>query len=287
MKYAIKFYRGCRVLDKADEIIIKYDYIEPDLVRFVTTRPENQRIIVNIINLPPEQEQESLAIFQAAQREHKNIAILCSFSQNIIVDLDLLNLPYFFAEWAKNFDDLAGMLRFHISDIYISGELGFYLDKVSKICKEQNIKVRVCPNMAQTSSEFDFLTENIKKFFIRPDDVEFYEQYIDVFEFMGSLMQQPVYYDIYRDGRWLGDLNEIIINLNQSVHDMAVLPSFRTRATCGKRCAFGSCDLCSRVVDVSKSILDKGLAIKRDKRTYDVNSTEELSADTDFTKEIE
>lgn len=281
MKYAIRFYRGCRILNKADEIIIKYESTEPDLVRYVGSLPQEQRLIVNITNLPIEQEENSLKIFEVAYKEHKNFAILCSFKQHILVDLDLLNIPYFFIEQASTFDEFVGMLNFKVKDIYITNELGFYLDKVSKICKDKDIQVRVRPNMAQSSSVFE--TESVKKFFIRPEDTEFYEQYVDVFEFTGELTQQPVYYEIYRDGRWLGDLNEIIIGLTQSINDMAILPVFHNRASCEKRCSFGKCDLCSRVVEVSKDIENKGLAIKREKRKY---AGDEVSGDEDFAKEI-
>ena len=282
MKYAIKFYRGCRVLDKADEIIIKYDYTEPDLVRYAETIPERQRLIVNITDLPADQEEGSLAILDAARRAHKNFAVLCSYEQHILVDLDLSNIPYFFIERATTFDDFAGMIKYRIKDIYIANELGFFLDKISKICKEQHIQVRVNPNAVQTSSYFS--TEGVKQFFIRPDDTEFYEQYVDVFEFAGELTQQPVYYEIYRDGRWLGDLDEIIIGLSSSINNMAILPVFHNRASCEKRCTFGKCDLCSRVVETSREIENKGLAIKREKRKY---AADEVSGDTDFTQEID
>ena len=38
-----------------------------------------------------------------------------------------------------------------------------------------------------------------QQFYIRPDAVQLYEEFVDVFEFFGPLDKQPVLYDIYYD----------------------------------------------------------------------------------------
>ena len=50
MKFAIKFYKGCRVLENADEIIIKYTKKTSKLIDFVQEW-ESHRIIVDVTEL--------------------------------------------------------------------------------------------------------------------------------------------------------------------------------------------------------------------------------------------
>ena len=65
--------------------------------------------------------------------------------------------------------------------MYICEELGFSLDKISDILHSNNIKVRVIPNICQSSfSE----TNSLLTFFIRPEDIKYYIKYVDVFELL-------------------------------------------------------------------------------------------------------
>ena len=62
MKFAIKFYQGCRTLKKADEIIIRYNEKSASLIDFIQKWVEHQRIIVDITKLETPIE-ECLTIF--------------------------------------------------------------------------------------------------------------------------------------------------------------------------------------------------------------------------------
>lgn len=79
--------------------------------------------------------------------------------------------------------------------MYICEELGFSLDKISKILHENNIRVRVFPNICQSS----FLeTPSIKTFFIRPEDISIYSMFIDVFELVSDKDRQYTIFKIYK-----------------------------------------------------------------------------------------
>ena len=287
MKYAIRFYRGCRVLDKADEIIIKYTETEPELIKFVQSYKSTQRIIVLVpelmayaSTLEDDQEQdvieENVRIFSTAMEAHPEFAVMLDYDHSDWVEkLEAANIPFFFCATVTSKTEFRYALKYNISDIYIGGELGFSMKEVAETCHSRGIKVRVTPNFIYNSSRFAKKFD-ITNFFIRPEDTEFYEQYVDVFEFRCMLTQQPAYYDIYRDGRWLGDLQYIIINLDENIDNRTILPQFQKRANCGKRCAFDKCDICGHILTASELMIEKGLVLVPPKRQYD----DELEDDT-------
>ena len=59
----------------------------------------------------------------------------------------------------------------------------------------KNIQIRVFPNVAQSRSEIPA----IKQFFIRPEDLNAYEPYVDIYEFyrVNSSINTDVLYEIY------------------------------------------------------------------------------------------
>jgi hypothetical protein len=79
--------------------------------------------------------------------------------------------------------------------MYICEELGFSLDKISKILHDNNVRVRVFPNICQSSFPE---TPSIKTFFIRPDDITVYATFVDVFELISDKERQRVLYKVYK-----------------------------------------------------------------------------------------
>lgn len=264
MKFAIKYYKGCRVLDKADEVIIKYYERSANLINFAENLPKEQRLIVNIVEL--ENIDDSLSIFKATKKAHPQFAILLSKEQSYATIAEI-DVPFFFIEGASSYDDLAGITRLGVSDIYIMNELGFDIKNAADFCHSQNINVRVYSNVAQTASKFNVTT--ITQFFVRPDAVKLYESYIDVLEFYGPIDLQPVLYDIYRDERWLGALEDIIMGLNEEIDNQTIVPYFDiSRLECRKRCAIGKCNICSAAEAFGKTLVEKKVGIKRKKAKH-------------------
>lgn len=90
-------------------------------------------------------------------------------------------------------------LNYEVTDVFITEQLGFEVDKVAEIVHSKDVQVRAFPNVAQVQYEN---LDDIYKFWIRPEDVELYEDYIDVLEFFGEPEKQKIYYDIYAvDGK--------------------------------------------------------------------------------------
>ena len=83
--------------------------------------------------------------------------------------------------------------------MYIAEMMGFELEYIIKKTKELGVQIRVFPNVAQAARKN---TSGLLKFWIRPEDIDFYSQYIDVCEFYyDKYEQQKVYYDIYANDK--------------------------------------------------------------------------------------
>ena len=111
-------------------------------------------------------------------------------------------------------------------------------------------------------------TIDIKKFWIRPEDVEVYGQYIDTIEFFGTPQQVGVLLKVYKeDKKWFGQLKEIIFGLKSDLDSRYIVPRFaEQRVSCKKECLKGGkCRICERVVDLSHSLKDANLIITQKK----------------------
>lgn len=127
--------------------------------------------------------------------KYKNIKIIINFNnKDHLSRAQRYEIPYFFTNFVTSIDQLYGFMEYHPTDMYICEELGFFLDKVSKILHENHIKVRVFPNICQSSFSD---TPSIKTFFIRPEDIFIYSKFVDVFELVSDKDRQKVLFKIY------------------------------------------------------------------------------------------
>lgn len=96
-------------------------------------------------------------------------------------------IPFFFSNYVTHFDQIAVYSQYNPTDMYICEELGFFLNKISESLHEKNIRVRVFPNICQSSI---LEIEDIKTFFIRPEDIKIYKEFVDVFELVSDAQRQ-------------------------------------------------------------------------------------------------
>ena len=271
MKYCINYSNKSHIINKVDEILIRYDKnkILELFTQFIPAHL-NQRVIIQLIeenNI--DTIVNNLKKIISIYNENKDIKFdiqLPFYNQKFMEELKDTNLKYFFKVAANSWDKFTGLISQNVSDIYITDELAFELDKVAEIAHKNNIKVRIYPNVAQ--SRWDKLSD-ILKFFIRPEDIEIYEPYIDVCEFYGDKAQQiDTYYKIYQeDKKWFGDLQEIIIGLDSKIDSRYIIPRFaEKRIKCGKDCLKGGkCEMCKRILDLSEQLENAHLIVQIDK----------------------
>lgn len=150
--------------------------------------------------------------------------------------------------------------------MYICEELGFSLDKISKLLHDNNIKVRVFPNICQSSfSE----TPSIKTFFIRPEDISIYSTFVDVFELIADEDRQKVLFKIYKQEKWFGKIKDIIPSFQGELDSKYVLNTFgMIRSRCGKRCMYKpqSCSICDRFTEFANTLKENKIVIRKAKK---------------------
>jgi hypothetical protein len=147
--------------------------------------------------------------------------------------------------------------------------LCFEIDKVAEIAAQYNAQVRVYPNIAQSKWNN---TAALKKFFIRPEDIDEYEKYVDVIEFYNVDKQIDIYYDIYKQKKkWFGKLNEIILDFDSDIDNRYIIPRFaEMRIKCGKNCLKGgSCRRCEIIEQLSNTLEESQLVVSIDKNKED------------------
>ena len=250
MKYGMMYDNRSRHLNDFDEITLKYEHKTAEIIEHIKKYKQEQRIILNIQAL--EDVLDCKDIFLAAAEVHSNIAIMGAKSD--LEELKEIGLPFFFAEVVDSWDKLNGYIQQGVSDVYVGNEFAFDLSTISQVCKLYNVKIRVFANVAQ--SNYPSVGNTMTQFFIRPEDVTMYDDIVDVIEFFGPLDRQDVLYEIYTKGKWIGNLNELIIGLKEDINNTLIAGCFGTlRRTCKKRCAHSTkCDICTRFVSIQNTL---------------------------------
>ncbi len=176
------------------------------------------------------------------------------------------NLPFFFGNFVTTIDQMHGLIPYHPTDMYICEELGFFLDRVSEILHSHDIKVRVFPNICQSSFAD---TPSMKTFFIRPEDIPNYKPFVDVFELIDDEKRQGVIFKVYNECKWFGPIKEIIPSFEDELDSRFLHGSFGAiRVKCGKRCYYKlhSCDICDRFIELANTFKDQGIVVQVEKR---------------------
>jgi hypothetical protein len=291
MNYAINWFKGFAYEDEVQEIIIKYDPYEYDtlvsspsvLIDFVKSKREDLRIVIDIADIDILSFNTTVDIFKTCYKIHPNIVFVISRVTNGVRPNILMmkkhELPFFFREGADTIDKLNQYISEGVTDVYITNELAFSLSDIKyNICKNR-VKIRVYPNIAQSSVPVANGIKSITKFFIRPEDVKYYEDCVDVMEFFGSADKQNTLYKIYKEQKWRGPLNLIISGYNPEDNieiNSSIIPTFgQVRKNCHKKCGYTSsgCQICITAEHVARSLAEKGLEYK-EKRKEDIDDKE-------------
>lgn len=272
MKYSINYNpnpnQNFKYLDEVDEITINYRRKDTTLLEFLLKHKE-QRVNIYISDANDFLENNCAKIFSDIKEKYPELNFVLFFSEKEVELLNKIkehNLKYYFTTYVRDWDSLHHIAKLKPTDIIIVEALCFELKDVSKFLHSQGIDVRCFANVAQASSES---TPALKQFFIRPEDVDFYEPYIDCIEFFGHDLkdhQINTYYKIYKyDKEWYGMLKEIIIGLNSDIDSRFIIPAFpKHRLNCGKRCLKGRrCQICDAIEEAAATLEKKGIIFRK------------------------
>ena len=309
MRYCVNYFEKFNYLNEIEEINILFEKDEKPIV-------ENLKALIGMEKVNPK---ATFNIFMSAQdcadliEDELNAFVMDVVNYNqedndsmikIVFEGSLLeedysealynvfpkiqdnDIPFFFDSFAKDWDMVLGLLSLGVSDIYISGQIGFCLHLLKDVLENEgmeDVQIRAVCNAAQASFLYKE-QDNFKAFFIRPEDVEFYGQYIDVLEFNNFSKSINTTYEIYKRGTWDADLEILIDRLNISVDNRnLVQPAMQERATCQRKCLTGerSCHICDEAIAYADLLDEKNVYLteymeddEQEENTEDFNAAE-------------
>lgn len=264
MKYCITYNKNNKnAIEQVEELLIQYNE-KKDFLECLLQYPQKRIIIAfDAINLT----EEILKTIIKIKKENKEIQMALRVQKNIEPELISImqenKIDFFLNYYAYNLDIFWGLVKMGVSDIYITEDLGFNLVTIKSLIKEKNIIIRAFPNIAQSAWKD---TEDYKKFFIRPDDIDFYSQYIDVLEIITT--NENVLLNIYKELKtWNGELKEIIIGIESPIDNRNIISTFSTyRAGCEKKCNKNKCEICKHIFDLSQTLSSKNFILEKEKK---------------------
>ncbi len=262
--FCLNYYPFQKYIQDAEQLKIKYRAADRTLEDFLK-KYQDKSIVIKIQE--PFEDTDAV-LLKGLFDKYQNLKLIIDFDYKQGLSLiQQYQIPFFFSNPVGSIDILYGFLKYQPTDMYICEELGFFLDKVSKILHKNNIKVRVYPNICQSSFSD---TPSLKTFFIRPDDIPVYKVFVDVFELISDPERQQVLYKIYKNEKWFGKINEIIPSFKDELDNKYLFnTSFGViRSSCGKRCLYkpGTCDICNRFIDVAKTLENKHIVVLKRKK---------------------
>ena len=268
MKYCCQYSNKINVAN-FDEISIIYNNEDDQLVDFLQKHC-NKDIILIIKDIPLFAQTFGYKLLNAIKEKFpelnfsvclKAISKFEEATDQLKEIMGELKMPFFTGDVVTNFDQLNYLLELGVSQIYLAEDICFDLRRVKHACDGYNVSLRAFPNVAQSSIK---ATPPLKKFFIRPEDVQEYADIIDTLEFWGPADRQDILLKIYKKGYWFGDLEPLILDLNLSIDSRCIVDGFaRARKTCERKCMKGRrCTICEAIYSISKKLEDQNLIIK-------------------------
>ncbi len=246
MHYCLSSQVGKEYLKKADEIRVKYKQLN-SILDLYEINP-NATFILTITN------KEDLSNIKWNEIEQYNIMtqkklIIETDSFNIMDACKALDIKFFYGIPVNSFYDVKALMDYGCCDIRIDSPLTHMLDKFEDL----DITVRMSPNIAYYA--YIPREDGVCGSWVRPEDTELYEQYVDVFEFEDcDVKKEQALYRIYAEQKsYLGSLNTLISNLNYEGINRLIHPELsEKRAFCGQKCATGlNCKICYRMLDLA------------------------------------
>ena len=262
MKYCVHYDKNFRHLAAVDEFILEYhgEVSRVPLLEMMEKVKPGQRVLLDMSAFNDSQVSDEIQYVTAATSIYDNITIILhsnlAEADNLLAALFEKDIPYFFNIRVDTVDEFIYFRDKGASDIYVVNGLGFLLKNLKSI--SEGMRIRVFANVAQTASPEK--NAGITAFFIRPEDVKCYEDYVDVIEFFGPTNRASVLYEIYAIYHtWAGKLNDLILRLDCEVQNSLITTAtFGVhRVGCEKKCQYNRCYVCTRAADLAKTIVER------------------------------
>ena len=229
MKWCLSSRQSEEYLLKADEIKVQYRDR-----KFIYDIPEKYPNATVILVLPFDPatvvDWKEISTFNVYM-EHR--FILCLTHLNDYQKCQEAGIKFYYGFPASNFYELNCMKKLGVCYVRLAGAPAFNLS----VAKNIGIPIRVVPNIA---NEFNWPDEDgVCGSWIRPEDLEYLEKYIDAVEFEDcDLQKEQALYRIYAiEKNWPGRVDMLISNITTEATNRLIEPGFGMfRANCGQKC---------------------------------------------------
>lgn len=267
MKYCMDYNRESKILDTIDEINVYCDHTELIVLIDFIRNHSNQRINIRLKDKQKIIDYKLIQKISQFYNEDKkyNIAIILPEYSKTYLDILKENpVPFFFDILVRDWETFWMLLDTGISDMYLVEQMCFEVAAAAPLAHQKGIRLHTFPAVLQR--RYDNIS-TLKSFFIRPEDIKFYEDYFDVMDFLNNeYLNNDILYEIYaKDQYWYGQLKEIILGFDNDLDSRFILPSFaERRAKCGRNCLKGTskCTMCETIEALSKNLKEAGFTIE-------------------------
>lgn len=159
----------------------------------------------------------------------------------------------------------------YITDIRIGGGLMFELPEVAEMARRRKKRLRcICNEVYKSITYFDKERCYLDAF-VRPEDIERYSQYIDIFELENTIFGDPTsmdtVYNVYAvDKHWDGPFNILFNHTKMDIEGNRLLADWgKYRIDCGRVCMKGTtCRICPSQLSIANSFKSAGLIFNRE-----------------------
>ena len=181
--------------------------------------------------------------------------MLCLNDLSVANECKKHEIPFYWGWRVQTYSQLNSLKFLGVSYVLLDAPLFFELDKV----KSKGIPIRAIPNIAYSDNIPRI--DGVSGTWIRPEDMEAYEEYIDVIEFedCDELKEQALYRIYCVEKEWVTDLGGLITDLNHIGNNRFIRSEeSRRRINCGQRCeSNGTCHICRQMLNLANVELIK------------------------------
>lgn len=275
MKLCVHSNQDPKYLDWADQIIFKYK--DRDLIPdFIEKYPGKQIILqcYNEENTPKEElDWVGFVDYEILSRGNFCLAIR---DIEIATMCNQLDMDFYFIYPIQSYEELFNVLNLNAKYVRLGSPLFFDLDNVKKAYP--TAKIRIVPNIAYDDL---YPRENgVLGTWIRPDDLMFYDQYVDTIEFEDiTIDKERALINIYWEQRkWPGQLDTLITNFDYPAANYLISSDLtERRLNCRQRCLSGSkCSICYTFLNLANTELIEQYKKAKDNGELEILEDEEL-----------
>lgn len=238
MKYCLNSRQPQTYLEKADEILVLYRF-HADIIDCIEKYPDKDIILCLVTPKDMEIDWDKIKEYNTMLRGH----LICALTNADMVEkCKEIGTRYYFLFSASSWYELQAMKDLGVCYVYLAPPLTHELNKV----KLYGVPVRWRPNIAY--EKYLPHSDGVNGSWIRPEDVEYYGQYVDTFEFEArDTKHEQALFDIYNRGEWAGPLNMLITGLDYDGLNRMINSEFsQVRANCRQKCVIPGerCNIC-------------------------------------------